>query len=250
MNRKGTLKRQGLWAMLFSLGVFAAGCPPFGKVDPTPDPLDFGDVYVGQSGSGTATWTNNGNAAATIFAVSAEPSPPFAAAGPFATQAINPGASSAAVSYSFSPQAAGRAAGSSKLAVTGVKGSKLTLQGNGVFQKGSSTLSVTGGSLAAGQALDFGKVRVAAAKTLTFNVRNTDPNKQVTLQVTWKAGNQLFSVTGPVGNVIVAAAGTTAVTISFTPSAAASYTDIIEFIDTAVGSNFAGTVVKGEGIQG
>jgi len=229
---------------------FAAGCPPSGKVDPTPDPLDFGDVYVGQGASGTATWTNNGTAAATISAVSAQPNPPFAVSGAFATQTVNAGAAAAPVTYSFSPQATGRATGSSKLIVTGVRGSKLTLQGNGVFQKASATLSVTGGNLVAGQALDFGKVTVGATKTLTFNVSNTDPNKQVILQAKWTAGNQPFSVTVPVGNVVVAAAATTTVTISFTPPAVASYTDIVEFVDIAGASNFAGTVVKGEGIQG
>ncbi len=246
----GMLKRQGKWVILFSLVVFVVGCPLSGKVDPTPDPLDFGDVYVGQSASGTATWTNNGTAAATIAGVGAQPSPPFAVGGAFVTQTINVGAAAAPVSYSFSPTAVGRATGSSKLVVTGVKGAKLTLQGNGVFQKGSSTLSVTGGNLVAGQALDFGKVPVGATKTLTFNVTNADPNKQVTLTVKWPAGNQPFSVTVPVGNVVVAAAGTTTVTISFTPPAVASYTDIVEFIDAAGATNFAGTVVKGEGIQG
>jgi len=246
---KKMLKWQGRLAVLFSLAMFVSGCPPSGKVDPTPDPLDFGDVYVGQSASGTVTWTNNGTAAATISAIGAQPSPPFGVGGAFATQTINPGAAAAAVSYSFSPQAVGKAAGSSKLVVTGVKGSKLTLQGNGVFQKGSSTLSVTGGNLVAGQALDFGKVLVGATKTLTFDGKNTDPNKKVTLQVKWIAGNQPFSMTAPVGNVVVAAAGTTTVTISFTPPAVASYTDIIEFIDAAGASNFAGTVVKGEGIK-
>ncbi len=244
------LRGQVRWGIIVFLALFATGCPPSGKVDPTPDPLDFGDVYVGQSASGSATWTNNGTVAATIAAVSAQPTPPFAVGGAFAMQTINPGAAAAAVSYTFSPQAAGKAAGSSKLAVTGVKGSKLTLQGNGVFQKASSTLSLTGGNLVAGQALDFGKVPVGATKTLTFDVKNTDPNKKVTLQVKWTAGNQPFAVTAPVGNVVVAAAGTTTVTISFTPPAVASYTDIVEFIDVVGASNFAGTVVKGEGIKG
>lgn len=246
----GILKRQGRWIVLISLVVLAAGCPPSGKVDPTPDPLDFGDVYVGQSATGTATWTNNGTAAATISAVSAQPNPPFAVGGAFATQTINPGVAAAAVTYSFSPQAAGAAAGNSKLVVTGVKGAKLTLKGNGVFQKASSTLSVTGGNLVAAQPLDFGKVPVTTTKTLNFNVSNTDPNNQVILQVQWKAGNQPFSVTAPVGNVVVAAAKTTNVSISFTPPAVASYTDTVEFVDIANASNFAGTVVKGEGVQG
>ena len=163
---------------------------------------------------------------------------------------LNPGQSTPAISYTFTPNAAGKATGSSKLVVTGVKGSKLTLQGNGVFQKGTATLSVTGGNLVAGAALDFGKVRVGATKTLTFNVSNADPNKAVTLLVMWKIGGQPFSVTAPVGNVVVPAKGAAAVTVSFTPPAVASYLDIVEFIDRANGANFAGTVVKGEGVQG
>ena len=248
---KGFLKQQVLWSSLFSLVAFVAGCvPPSGKVDATPSPLDFGDVYVGQSGSGTATWTNNGTTIATVLGVSAQANPTFTVSGAFAAQTVNPGASTAAVSYTFSPQAAGKAAGSSKLGVTGAKGSTLTLQGNGVFQKGSPTLSVTGGDLVAGQALDFGKVVVGATKTLNFNVTNADPKKNITLQVKWLAGNQPFSVSAPVGNVVVNAAGSTNVTVSFTPPAVASYTDIVEFVDVAGASNFAGTIVKGDGVKG
>ena len=248
---KDFLKRRVLCGGLFSLLVFVAGCvPPSGKVDATPNPLDFGDVYVGQTGTDTATWTNNGTTVATIIGISAQANPTFAVSGAFAGQTVNPGGSTAAISYTFSPQAAGKAAGSSKLGVTGAKGSTLTLQGNGVFQKGNSILSVTGGDLVAGQALDFGKVVVGVTKTLKFNVTNADPKKNITLQVKWLAGNQPFSVSAPVGNVVVNAAGTTNVSISFTPPAVASYTDIVEFIDVAGATNFGGTVVKGDGVKG
>ena len=158
------------------------------------------------------------------------------------------GANSSSFNFTFTPSAVGPAAGSGTLLTSAGRPKKLELKGNGVYQKKGTTCSVSGGDLVKDKPLDFGNVIVNQTKTLSFSVNNSDPANAITVTPSWKNGGAPFSV--PAGNIAVPSKGSTSVTVSFTPPAVQSYTDILEFTDTKDGKNIAGTVVKGSGVKG
>lgn len=230
-------------AMLL-LGFVLSGCPD-GKLDPNPQPLDFGNVYVGATSSRTASWTNNGNVQATINGMAVTSPPTFAGpAGPI-DEDVNAGESSSNFSFTFAPTSAGTANGEAQIFASGVRPKKLRLTGTGIFQKNGTTVSLA--DLPASESLDFKETAVGQNKTKTFKLKNNDPAKEAVLQVVWRNSSPVFAVTNPAGNVTIPANGEVTVTVTFTPAAISDYTDILEFTNI---DNIVGTVVKGKGVQG
>lgn len=229
---------------VFLLGFILAGCPD-GKLDPNPQPLDFGNIYVGTTTNSSAKWTNNGNVQATITGMAVTSPPTFTGpAGPI-DEDVNAGESSSQFSFTFSPSSAGTANGEAQIFASGVRPKKLRLTGTGIFQKNGSTVSLV--DLPASDALDFKDTVVGQNKTKTFKLKNNDPVKAATLQVAWRAGGSVFAVTNPAGDITIPAGGEVAVTVTFTPAEIKDYFDILEFTNI---DNIVGTVVKGKGIQG
>lgn len=228
---------------LFLLAAIVSGCPD-GKLDPSPQPLDFGNVYVGSSSSRTASWKNNGSQPAAINGMAVSSPPTFT--GPAAVnEIVNDGDKSSDFNFVFAPSSADTFNGEAQIFAANVRPKKLRLTGTGVFQKNGSTVSLV--DIPASEAFDFKETPVGANKTKAFKLKNNDPAKDAIVSSVWRNGNNVFAVVNPAGNITIPANGEAAVTVTFTPAAAADYTDILEFTNI---DNIAGTVVKGKGVQG
>ena len=243
------MKTQASILVIGFLTLVVSGCRmPGGKLDPSPQPLDFGKVYVGTSASATAVWANNGANNATINGMLVDPTPTFSTTSPVPNETVNPAGNSSTFTFVFAPTSAGAATGTVTLIAGGVPPKKLNLKGEGVYQKSGTTASLTGGDLVKDEPLDFKEVTVGKTKTLSFSVKNSDPANAITVTPSWRNGGVPFAIAA--GNVTVPSNGATNVTVSFTPAAIREYTDILEFTVTQNARNVAGTVVKGKGVQG
>ncbi|MDI6759374.1 MAG: choice-of-anchor D domain-containing protein [Candidatus Brocadiaceae bacterium] len=254
MEKLVSVIRQGNFLfVLLLLATWVVGCAPGNaNLVPAPtitDPFIFGDVYVGTTKSGTISWVNNGTDPADMIAVHVNTERAFTASVTTISPSvvINPGQTSPNVNINFTPTRTGPHRGRASPIFTGGPPTSIGLRGNGVAQKALGALSVAGGNVVAGQVLDFGNVLVGRNATRTFNIQNSSANA-ITVNVSWSAGTQGFSVTAPAGGINVPANGSVTVTITFTPAAVGTFTDAGTFSD-AGGTNLAGTAVKGNGIR-
>ncbi|MDO8137581.1 MAG: choice-of-anchor D domain-containing protein [Candidatus Brocadiales bacterium] len=256
MEKLVSVIRQGSFLfVLLLLVTWMAGCAPPGNANlvPANATLDFGDVYVGTTKQDTISWTNNGTDPGEIVGLAVNTEKAFTYGGPaFQAMIINPGQSTPNYLINFSPSRTGGHSGRASPGFTGGTHTSIRLRGNGVTQKAVGALSVTGGDMVAGQALDFGNVLVGGNATRTFNIQNNSPNA-IAVNASWSGGNRGFTVTAPGNSFNVPAAtattpGSVAVTITFAPPAVGTFTDAVTFSD-ASGANLAGTVVTGRGVS-
>ena len=228
--------------------------PPTAKIDPLPATIDFGDVYVGQTGTGSTTWNNTTAAPAVmVSAGTADANFGFNNA-TFTAGNLPVGGNSGALQFTFSPSAAQAYTGKGQLVVTGNRTSKVDLKGNGVYKKTKGGLTLVL-SIPAGAAagtpppafVDFHGVKVGNTGTVAVTIVNGTPNP-VNVTAAWSAGGQGFAVANPPGNTFAVPPGGTAVNLTFTPAAIAHYTDAVTFSDAA-GNIFCGVVTQGDGTE-
>ncbi len=230
--------------------------PPTAKIDPTPATIDFGEVYVGQTGKGSTVWNNTTvNPATTVSAGTADAGFGFDAT-TFTAGNLPVGGNTGNLTFTFSPSEDKAYTGKGQLVVTGNKTSKVDLKGTGVYQKAKGALALSvpqPAGVAAGtpapKFLDFGKVKVGNSSTLSVKIANIDPNNAINVTATWSTGGQGFAVANPPGNTFaIPKTSSMSVNITFTPAVVQKYTDAVTFSD-AGGNNLCGVVTQGEGTE-
>ena len=195
---------------------------------------NFGDVAVGQTGTGTVTAT--ATRTVTVNGVSA--SAPFTATAPALPVTLTAG-QTISVPVSFAPTAPGSFTGTVKFAVTD-GGLAQTV---GVALQGSA---VQPGFTASPATLDFGQISVGSTKSLTASITNTGSTNETVSAVS--APSAPFTVTGlPADGAVLAPGQAVAVSVTFTPTAAAGSSSTLK-ISSAHGD--ATVAVKGTGVTG
>jgi glucose/arabinose dehydrogenase len=176
----------------------AAGTPTTPILSVTPNPVAFGSVRVGTTATAFATISNTGTAPLTISSTTA-PAAPFAATGlPAPGTTIAPG-SSVTANLTFTPTAAGAAAGTLGIVSNGGNAT-IPLSATGTIPQ----LSVSPNPVA------FGSVTVGSTATTTVTISNTG-SAPLTINAT-TAPSAPFGATGlpAAGTTIAPGAGVTA----------------------------------------
>lgn len=236
---------------ILSVLVFAfilSGCPD-GKFMPLPDPLDFGKVLIGDSVALTGQWINQADTAGVVKGLIVEPAPSYTTTSPTPDQLVFESSKTKEYTFVFSPEYSGAIKGTAAIVTTTVRAKKMNLTGEGVYLKDGKVISLTGGDLVNDKPLDFKEVETSKSKTLVFTLKNSDPDKAVTLKSSFLKKSGAFSVSDPTGDIAVPSKGEVKVTVTFSPSEVKDYTDILIFTDPNEPLNSSGTVVKGKGVK-
>ncbi|MBR7826113.1 choice-of-anchor D domain-containing protein [Actinospica sp. MGRD01-02] len=207
----------------------------------TPTSLAWGTRAVGSSETLTVGVTNTGTSTETFSSVTG-PNAPFTASGlPAVGSTLAPGATTT-ISATYAPTAVA-ASDSSSIVLTSDQGSlTIPLTGSAIAADPQVTISPT--------SLSFGNVVAGKTATQTFTVSNTG---NVNLTVTKAAPPTApFAATNPIPEGQQLAPGETyTVTMTFTPTAAQSYSGAYEVsTDTGQGAmyvNVTGTGVPASG---
>lgn len=259
------------FAILLFATLFLWGCSP-GYVTPTPTgtppavrPVDFGEVYIHttKTAPNTVTWINTGGSAASVdrIDITGADAGSFAATPNTFTPAagINPNATTAAVTFTFSPTEVRdyTATATPHLTQANATAIGIRLDGAGVAQRALGALTFFGGNLEVGRYLNFRRVAVGATSAnRTFNLKNLDRNNAITITaIVFQVGGQGFRVTAPAATPFaVAADGSVPITMTFTPPNFTQpprekiFADGVEFRD-ATGANLFGTALCGVGFH-
>lgn len=250
-------------ALAVLAGSGCGGQPP--RFEPVTDPLAFGDVYVNTTATRQAQWRNNGNGNAPVGIVGMRVNPQTAFNGtlpPAGVPNVPANGTSVDIPFTFTPTQAVnytatvtlRAIDANTMGKPAFPVDPLALSGAGIAQSARGGLSV-GGSVVAGQALDFGNVPVGASKALTVDLFNATA-APVTVNGGMFGGP--FTV-APAGAVTVPAGGRVTVTITFAPTAVGPSHSALHYIGPpappAPGAPApvppqAGTAVTGTGVAG
>ncbi len=205
------------------------GVTPSISVQPS---LAFGNQRVGTTSAGTTlTITNSGSDALTISALTTT--------GPFATANTPisiPAQSSANITVTFSPTAAGPASGVLQITHDAAGSpTTVTLSGTGI----EPLISVDTA------ALDFGDQRVGTTSAgLVFEIRNTGTD---TLTITSITTNAPFATSNPTP-IVLAPNQTFRPSIVFTPGAAGQASDVVTISSDAASSPTT-VSVTGRGVE-
>jgi len=119
-----------------------------------------------------------------------------------------------------------------------------------VFQLEEGDLSLGGGYVQPGSALDFGKVVVHTSAYRTLTVASSGPNP-ISATVRCFPLNGPFTASmssggSPIPTVGVPAGGSVTVIVTFTPAAAQKYVSALIF--RSIGRDFAGITLMGTGV--
>lgn len=214
---------------ILAIVIVLTGCGP--QLDPAPpQPLDFGQAYVGTTVSKTGTWQNSGTANATL------PNPPLTMGGANATlfggalmgaipatvakgQALAPPAV-----FAFAPTDVGlfTATATPAVAEANARVTAMTLRGEGIMHYVVGDLTI-GGQLIVVQPpkpVNFGRARVGQqSPIITFDVQNSVfATQNITItKVQFSMNNQGFSHVGPPTPFVVPKGGKVAVQLRFRP---------------------------------
>jgi hypothetical protein len=196
--------------------------------------LAFGNALVGSSSSQAVMITNNGNASVNISQLSVT-GPGFTASGMTAPAALASG-QSVSLLVGFSPSAAGTSAGNLTV-VSNASNSPTTISlgGSGVQPQ----LSVVPPSVA------FGNLTVGLTNTQTVTVRNSGTANLTITQATIAGSG--FAASGISLPLSVAAGGSAAFTVSYSPTSAGSVAGALTLVSNAPNSPL-GVVLSGNGI--
>jgi hypothetical protein len=256
MNR--LVHRGGL---VFLAGAIA-GCsytpPPDGLLTVTDQSYDFGKVLVGDSTttSGRPDWKNTGRGVVRINGLTmAGDTGAIEQIAPFFPLFVNPGNLTWSIFFSFKPGEARRYTVQASPFGVGpnnrpVAADSTELTGTGVFQVAGGDLSLGGGYVQPGKALDFGNVVVKTSAYRTLTIANSGAG-DIAATAHWAQQNQPFTVSmssggPPVRDVTVPAGGSVTVIMTFTPPAAQEYVNALVF--RSVGNDLAGITVVGKGV--
>lgn len=231
------------------LGFIFSGCPS-DKLEPHPSTLEFTKVYIGDSFKRSGWWQNYSGNDAEIKGLVVEPSPVFTTSTVLVEQPVKAGENSTQYDFVFKPESVGEVTGTATILASGARPKKMTLRGEGIYLRTGKFISLNGGDLVKDEPLDFKDVMKGKTKNLVFTLKNADPDKAVTLKVSFMKNTGAFKVTDPSGDITLQSKGEAKVTVAFTPAEVKDYADILEFTDPKSPYNLSGTVVKGKGVQG
>jgi hypothetical protein len=244
--------------------IVVAGC----QLVPSPQPLDFGKVYVGTTSQTlTARWTNQHDQDdAAVLGLQMQGPYAILNGQAFTGLTVAPGQQTPAIQIQFSPTAVGSFPEEVRMAVQGPRAVTLNLRGEGVWQLFTGTLSLENGpvTILAGvpmgstplqpnQPIDWGtKVVGQSATEAEFLVRNAGPDMTGTASVRLLKGDQHFVITFPstFAAMDIASNGTRTIRVQFTPDTAGEWLDVVEVTDTANPANTAGIVLKAKVVPG
>ncbi len=224
-------------------------------LEPAPATHDFGQVFVGQSASTPqVSWRNVSNQTHSVIGQFALPlGGPFALsrAAPFTAFNLAPNATTPAVTFTFSPAAAGMASGQGTTQIddVGVRVQPLELQGTGVVLVNAGSLAILGGNVRPNQVLDFGSVVVPRGRPTSraFELTNLGP-QAMQVQVQFVQNNQGFSVLRPAVPINVPSRRMVRVELRFTPPALGDFADVVRFVDANNAANNSAIAVVGKGV--
>ena len=196
-------------------------------------PVAFGPISVGQGKTLTATITANQNV--TINGLSSS-STAFTLGAPSSPLPVNLTAGQTlTVPVTFTPAAATGYTATLSVTTSSTPGA-LTMTGSGLVN--GPQLAVSSSSL------DFGAIAIATSKSLNVLLSNNGTSTLTFAGITAPAG--AFSVTtAPANGATLAAGASTAMTVTFAPTAAASYSSSV-----VIGSNGGNVTVSLTGSAG
>lgn len=202
-----------------------AVAPP---ISVTPATVSFSQVAVGKVATVNATLKNTSSASVVISRTSISGAG-FTLTGITAPVTMAAGGSTA-ITFQFAPKSAGAVSGAVDFATNDAAGwlQTSTLSGTGVSGTQTGTLSATPTSLA------FGNVNVGSSSSKTVSVQNTG-SASVMVSNTTLSGNG-YAVTGMGSNQSLAAGQSTALTVVFAPTTAASSSGDISVASNASNS--------------
>jgi hypothetical protein len=250
---------------LIGVLLIAAACPtacgrfsPLTNLSGTVSTYDFGDVLVGDHASttGQPDWRNVGNVAVRVDGLSLTGDPEIAQVAPAFPVPVAPNNLTWAIFFSFDPDTARQY--TAHAVPFGIKNNNKPLlatpvdvKGTGVFQVSVGDLSVGGGSVHPGAALDFGSVIAATSAYRTLTIANAS-SAPIDVTPVLAQANSPFTVSMSNGGAAIAsasvpAAGGVTLVIAFTPPAAQKYLDALTFRTT--GRDETGITVAGTGVQ-
>ena len=218
------------------------------RADLTPNPLDFGKVFVGQTAKRPVVFTNNSKQAATVVGFGTNDASFGAESKSFVKTVIQPAQKTADMNFTFTPANKGSfdGHGSVNIEPAGTQANKVTLRGEGVWALNTAALTIRP---AAGNTefVDFGSVKIGNNENLSVILSNPG-TEDLTVQGVWGVGNVGFVVVTQ-GPIVVPAKGSKEITVRFMPIKTQDYQSAIVFLTPATPLNHAGIVFKGRGTQ-
>jgi len=229
---------------------------------PTPDPLNFGETWIGQVELGSIEWKNNGpaNVVVTRYVffrpvkeiTQLTPNP---GAGGLL---IVPGGGTGPVQFGFAPTSEGifrtecePIAAPTFVIPAGLVGKAKARQEVGNISLGPGGYVPPIGPFGTNEPLDFGDLPIDGHAYRTVFVQNIGPNPEV-IKVDFRPGASGYfsvSLTGggpPLGNFDIDGNSGIYVVIVFSPLKTGQFSDVV-FFSERLGRNFAGIVLTGRG---
>lgn len=229
--------------VLLLAGLLLAACST--RLQPQPERIDFGPVWIGQTASvpEPIQWRNDGPNPKHVTGATIVGDPAFSFAGPLPSGTVAPDARGAPVVVVFAPVAVGETRAT--IAPTGARSEPLLVMGTGVAQRRRGMLELTADGMTPGKPLELGTVELNRIGISGLYLANR-AREPMRLDVRLVSGRAV-RVVGPTFPLLLEPGRRVRVNLEFRPGALGRLHDAIE-VQSVDGRHFAGTALAGTAI--